>query len=164
MSVQKPEGRPSLIGHVSFGAAHVALAAIISMMLLVSFEVFIRKVFGMSTKIAHDMAGFFLVAVTFFGAAQTLRMGKHLRVGILFDRLSPRARFALDLVNVLIAICFVLLLAVATTFVVIDSYTKGTLTDGVVQFPKYIPELIMPLGLGIFLLQLFEELYKLLKR
>ncbi len=135
----------------------------ILMMLLVSFEVFIRKTFGWSTMVAHDLSGFFLVAITFLGAAQTLRAGRHLRVTFLFDRLGPKTRFACNVVNMVIAIGLVSVLLWVTGALVMDSYEKGALTQGVVQFPEYVPQLLMPLGLGVFLLQLVVNLFGLLK-
>lgn len=164
MRERKTEPSLSWVSRLSFAAGQISIAAIILMMGLISIEVFIRKSFGLSTRVAHDVSGYLLVAVTFLGAAETLRRGRHLRVTILFDRLGPKLRFVLDIVNVTIAIAFVSLLLWTTGGMVMDSFVRGNLTDGVIQFPEYVPQALMPLGLAILLAQLFVILRDTLKK
>jgi TRAP-type C4-dicarboxylate transport system permease small subunit len=155
--------RLSWPGRLSYSVGHVATVSILLMMLLISVEVFIRKTFGMSTKIAHDMSGFLLVAVTFLGAAETLRAGKHLRVTILFDNLGTRLRRICEFINLAITMVFIALLLWSTLGLTVDSYLRGNLTDGIIQLPEYLPQALMPVGLAVFLLQLFANLTRLLK-
>ena len=150
----------SFIDKTSLNLARVALAALISMMALVTIEVLIRKLFGISTKIAHDFAGFFLVALIFLGAAETLRVGKHLRVSILRDRFSQKIKPAVEKLSYVICIIFVSILLWASITLVVNSYEKGSLTESVVQVPEFIPELIIPVGLFSLILQLLAQFYR----
>jgi len=134
------------------------------MMVLVTIEVLIRKFFGISTQIAHDFAGYSLVALIFLGAAETLRVGKHLRVTILYDQFRPKPKSVVEKMGYIICIIFISLLFWASTTLVIGSYEKGSLTESVVQIPEFIPELLIPIGLFFLLLQLFAQLFREFKR
>ena len=154
----------SVIDKTSLNLARVALVALIFMMVLVTIEVLIRKFLGVSTKIDHDFAGYSLVALIFFGAAETLRVGKHLRVTIVYDRFGPKTKAIVEKVSYLIGITFITLLFWASTTLVINSYEKGSLTESVVQIPEFIPELLIPVGLFFFLLQLLVQFFREFKR
>ncbi len=150
----------SVIDKTSLNMARVALVALIFMMVLVTIEVLIRKFLGVSTKIAHDFAGYSLVALIFFGAAGTLRVGKHLRVTIVYDRFGSRTKAIVEKASYLVGITFITLLFWASITLVINSYEKGSLTESVVQIPEFIPELFIPVGLFFFLLQLLVQFFR----
>lgn len=140
--------------------ARVAVVALIAMMMLITVEVSIRKSFGISTKIAHDFAGYLLVALIFFGAAQALTVGKHLRVTVLFDRLNQKIQSVLFKASYVIGIVFVLILLWAATGLVVKSYGMGRMTYTLVSIPEFIPELLMPIGLFFFVLQLAANIFR----
>lgn len=150
----------ALVDKLPLGAAQVAVAALIIMTLLITFEVIIRKSFGISTKIAHDFSGYLLVILTFFGAAITLRADRHLRVTVLFSRLNQKIQSILYKIYLIISIGFVLVLLWASTEFVINAYTKGWMTESVIAIPEFIPEAFIPLGLLFFVLQLVAQLRK----
>ena len=148
----------SLIDRLSLSLAQVAVVALIIMMVLITVEVFMRKFFGISTKIAHDFSAFLLVAVLFLGAAETLRAGKHLRVTVLYDRWNPKIRSVLYKAALMIAIIFVLSLLWVSTGLVVTSYGRGAMTEGLVRIPEFIPQLAIPIGLFFFVLQLAAQI------
>ncbi|MBA7474398.1 hypothetical protein ES707_09750 [subsurface metagenome] len=148
----------ALIDKSSLSLAQVAVVALVIMMVLITVEVFIRKLFGISTKIAHDFSAYLLVAVLFLGAAETLRVGKHLRVTILYDRWNPKIRSVVYKATFVIVIIFVLSLLWATTGLVVTSYGRGAMTEGLVRIPEFIPELLIPIGLFFFVLQLAAQI------
>lgn len=150
----------ALVDKLSWGAAQVAVAALIAMTLLITFEVIVRKSFDISTKIAHDFSGYLLVVLTFFGAAITLKAGRHLRVTVLFARLNQRIQSILYKIYLIIGISFVLVLLWASSEFVMNAYTKGWLTESVIAIPEFIPEAFIPLGLLFFVLQLVAQLCK----
>ncbi len=67
-------------------------------------------------------------------------------------------------VSYLIGITFITLLFWASVTLVIGSYEKGSLTESVVQIPEFIPELLIPVGLFFFLLQLLVQFFREFKR
>jgi len=154
----------SIIDKLSLYAARGAIVALLCMTVLVTIEVFMRKFFGISTKIAHDAAGYFLVAITFLGAAETMRVNRHLRVKILYDRLNSRAKNIFDKINYFIAIIYLSLLFWASSSLVFFSFKEGFLTESVIQIPEFIPELLIPVGLFFFILQVLSKLFRKFNR
>ena len=153
-----------IIDKLSLYAAWGAIAALLSMVVLVTIEVFMRKLFGISTKIAYEGAGFLLVAITFLGAAETMRANKHLRVKILYERLNSRVQIIFDKINYFIAIVYISFLFCASFSLVASSFKGGFLTESVVQIPEFIPELLMPIGLFFFALQILSKLFRTFNR
>jgi TRAP-type C4-dicarboxylate transport system permease small subunit len=154
----------SIIDKLSLYAAWGAIVALLSITVLITIEVFIRKFFGISTKIAHDFAGYLLVAITFLGAAETMRVNKHLRVKILYDRLNSRAQSIFDKINYLIAIVYISILLWASFTLVVFSFKGGFLTESLIQIPEFIPELLIPIGLLFFALQVLSKLFSKFNR
>jgi len=150
----------ALIDKSSLGLAQVAVVALVIMMVLITVEVFMRKFFGTSTKIAHDFSAFLLVAVLFLGAAETLRVGKHLRVTVLYDRWNPKIRPVFYKAALIIAIIFVSSLLWAATGLVVTSCGRGAMTEGLVRIPEFIPQLLIPIGLFFFVLQLAAQILR----
>ncbi len=153
----------SMIDKLSLRAAQVAVVALIVMMLLITVEVILRKWFGTSTKIAHDFSGYLLVALFFWGIAETLRVGKHLRVTILFDRLKVKTQSILYKTSVILGIALVLLLLWASAGFVISSYKSGAVIGDIVEIPEFIPELLIPIGFFFFALQLVAHLIRVFR-
>ena len=148
----------SLVDEASLRMAQVAVVALVTIMVLVTVEVLLRKLLGISTRIAHQFSAYLIVALLFFGIAETLRVGKHLRVTVLFDRLHPKIRSVLYKASLLIAIVFILFLLWAATGLVVTSYGRGAMTEGLVRIPEFIPELFIPIGLFFFVLQLAAQI------
>ena len=153
----------SLFDKISLGAVQISVIAVIAIMLLITLEVILRKWFGTSTKIAHDFSGHLLVALFFWGIAETLRKGKHLRVTIIYDRLTPKVQSILYKINVIFAIALTALLLWASTGFVLNSYEKGSVVGDIVEIPEFIPEMLIPTGLFFFLLQMIAHLIRVFR-
>ncbi len=152
-----------LIDRLSLGMAQATAVIIIIMTLLITVEVFIRKSFGISTRVAHDFSGYLLVAVAFWTAADLVRRRSHIRITILTDHLKQKIRFVLSKANYVIVSAFILLLFWAATDLVITNYRTGMLTMGMYQIPIFIPQLAIPIGLFLLLLQIVTNLFKEVK-
>jgi len=152
----------SLIDRLSLGAAQATVVILIIMMLFISVEVLIRA-FGTSTRIAHEYSGYLLVAISFWAAAEVLRIRKHIRITVLTGRLNSKIQSILDKVNYIIALILVFFLLWAASRLVVGSYGTGMLSMGVYQIPIFIPQLAIPIGLFFFLLQIAADLFKMFR-
>ena len=97
---------------VNLGAYFAALLLTL-MTLLISTEVFLRKLFGRSTQIAEEYTGYFLAAIIYLAAAYTLEKQEHIRVGIVKDRLGKRASLWLERFVMIVGLLFSVLLSYA---------------------------------------------------
>ena len=152
----------SLIDRLSLGAAQATVVVLIIMMLLITVEVFIR-IFDISTRVADEYAGYLLVAMSFWAAAEALKAGKHIKITVLTSRLNPKIQSVLYKANYIIAFTLIVLLLWTATNLVIGSYETGMLSMGTYQIPVFIPQLAIPIGLLFFVLQIAGDSFKVFR-
>lgn len=93
-----------IIETITRGAGYTAALVVIPLALGVSYEVFARYFFGAPTIWAFEL-GYTLMGVHFLlGGALTLQQQSHVRIDLIYARMTPRARAALDLTLYLILI------------------------------------------------------------
>lgn len=86
-------------GHVFAWAIFFAFAASV-------YEVVARYVFNKPTIWAHETTTFLIAVIFLVGGPVALARDKHIRVRVIYDAISPRARRWLDVLNSLIAFVF----------------------------------------------------------
>ena len=84
---------------------------IIVTMAVVVFDVFARYFFNRPTVWGMETSTFLLCGIVFLGGGYCLLHGGHVKVDILYARLSPRAKAIIDLITypLLLGVCFVLI-------------------------------------------------------
>jgi TRAP-type transport system small permease protein len=139
-------------------------ALLILMVILINVEVLGRYFLKFSTLIADEYSAYFFVGCTFFGFSYSFRKGNFLRVSLITDKLSSKAQAALH-------IC-ASFLAFALSSVV--TYEVAMLTRVSIQFQSvsiqpsatslWIPQAIMPVGMGALSLLFLNEAVQTLNR
>jgi len=135
----------------------VSSGLLLLMAVLINVEVIGRYLLGFSTLIADEYSAYFFVGCTFLGFIYSFRRGHFLRVSLIVDRMKPRTQ---KIFHCWAAFLGFLLSAVAT-------YEVAMLTRMSIQFgsvsiqpsatPLWIPQIIMPLGMGALALLFFNE-------
>ena len=147
-----------LIGGLSnFGGALSQVVAFL-MMLLITVDVIGRYAFSRPTYVADELSGYFLVAITFLALGQTQRLGKHLRVDILFSRLPKKKGAWLTLFTSILSLVFLIWFTWSTAVSAMQTYDMGTRKQTILATPYWIPELLLPVGLCIFSLQMIVSI------
>ena len=116
-------------------------------MVIIVYEVVSRYIFNSPTIWVVDVSRYCLVYITFLGAPFLLLKKWHVNVDLLITHLSPRGRLIMEAVGqALSAICvlIVVLFAAATTW---ENYIRKTLVIDPIEIPKWIPLVIIPVGL-----------------
>jgi TRAP-type C4-dicarboxylate transport system permease small subunit len=131
---------------------------VFSMISLLVVDVIGRYVFHKSTLISYDLTGYYLVGITYLGAAYALREGSHIRITVITDTMRPRTRnwwlFFIDIV----ALFFIIILFVKSVDLVKYSLETGLKSTSFMGEPMWIPEIIVPIGLGMYILEDFRQL------
>lgn len=130
------------------------------MMLLITADVVGRYFFKSPTYVAGELSGYFLVAITFLALGQTQKMGRHLRVDIIFTWLSQKQGKVLEFVASILSLAFLVWFTWSTTIGAMQTYDMGTRTQTILRTPYWIPQLLLPIGLGIFSLQMIVNTVK----
>ena len=112
---------------------------------------------------ADDLTAYLCVAATFFALAYTFRRGELIRVGLVIERLGPAARRMVEILALGLAAVLVGYLVFWTANDVAFSYEIEDMAQGSVPFLLWIPKLAMPLGAGILLIAILDELFTVLR-
>ncbi|APW65323.1 MULTISPECIES: TRAP transporter small permease subunit [Arcobacteraceae] len=137
---------------LSLWGAYLSSVLLISLVLLILTEIFIRYFFDMSTLIADEYSGYLYLSSIFLGLAYTFKEGAHIRINILTSRMSKKSNRFIDIfagMITIIVLFFALYRSVLYTF---DSYEMEMLSEAVSETPIYLTQLVMPLGISLFIL------------
>jgi TRAP-type C4-dicarboxylate transport system permease small subunit len=105
-----------------------------------------------------DIVSWLCAAAAFFALGHTFRHGELVRVGLLIDRLSPRARRLAELAALAITATFVCYMLWSVTRFVYESWKFNEVAQGLIKVPIWIPQLTFVAGVLIFLAAVLDEL------
>ena len=153
----------NLVNKLSLWGAYLSSILLVSLVLLILTEIFIRYFFNTSTLIADEYSGYLFLASVFLGLSYTFKENAHIRINILTSRMSEKSNKLIDIFAgtiTIIVLSFALYRTVLFTF---DSYEMEMLSESVSQTPLYLTQLVMPLGLSLFILSVLIFVIKGLK-
>jgi TRAP-type C4-dicarboxylate transport system permease small subunit len=138
--------------------AFLAGLILVAMTLYTLIEIASRELLGVSSNVLVEFIGYGMAAMTFLGAAQTMREGGLIRVNVLLQFASPRVRRVLD---ALCLLCGIAVIGLAGAFVWMDmqrSFTRGYETDSLIALPLWLPPLGLFIGMVVFVLDMVVHL------
>lgn len=138
----------------------MAVVILFLMMLLIVVDVIGRYFFDSPTYVADEISGYALVAIVFLAVANTQRLGKHMVVTVVTTHLSSTKRKWLELSTNIISLSFLIWFTWSTTMGVLESYNLQSVSHGVINTPYWIPKLLLPIGLSLFSMQIFLQLFR----
>jgi TRAP-type C4-dicarboxylate transport system permease small subunit len=121
---------------------------------LIVLEIFVRGVFNLSTMVASEYSGYFLVSIVCFGLAYTLYHRAHIRITIFWDRFSDVWKRRVDIGAGILSAAITGFGLYYAILLVYDTYSLGMTADTMVETPLWIPQTAIPIGLLMLLLQL----------
>ena len=146
---------------IYWAAGVLAGVFLVAICVIVSAQIVARQL-GTIIPSADQFAGFCLAATSFLGLAYSFRHGSHIRV-TLFVRglrgLWGRVLLALALAT---AAAITLVLAWHTIAMVVQNFSRGEVTSGLVPVPLWLPQLGMAVGVALFGLAVVEDLVRAL--
>jgi len=152
--------RFAFVGRLSKLAFDATLWAPTTMVALVSYDVVSRTLFNSPSLITDEITGYLLVFIAFMGAAEALRAGRHIGVDVVTGRLSVRVRMRMKLVASLFSLIFIAVFWWHAVVLVYTSYVRNVTVPSSLLTPIWIPQLFIPLGITLLLLQMVVEIAK----
>ncbi len=137
--------------------AGLAALALLGIFIIMMAQVAMREM-QMQLPAADDISAYLCVATTFFALAATFKRGELIRVGMLIERLGPGARRVQEGLVLLLATGVLGYVLWWTVQDVIFSYEIEEVAQGTVPFPIWVPKLAVPLGSGLLLVAILDEL------
>jgi len=114
--------------------------------LLISFDVLMRYFLNRPQLIVDELGPFLLLLVIFGAAAQTFRVGGHVRMDLVTSHLPPAVRAWLRLLNLALGLAFLAVVIWVTIQSALTAYRYGRVS-AVLLYPLWVPMLMIPAGL-----------------
>lgn len=127
---------------------------------LVIGEILARSVFHSTLYVAEEYSGYLMASLTFVALGYTLRDKGHIRMTFLRSALSPRNKVILDMICFAVGFLFCIGLTYLTFMFFWDSVVSGSRSMQVSETPLAIPQLFLPLGACIMMIQFLAEFLK----
>lgn len=135
---------------------------IIIIMVVVLAQIIGRMV-GYIVPSAEDISGYCLAASIFFGLAYTFRDGGHIRVTLLIQNLSPKARFAQEFIVLAIGLLLASFVCWYSWYMVWESYMFEDVTQGYIPMPLWAVQMPIALGSTGLLLAMIDAMATMLR-
>lgn len=153
-----PGSSPPAEGSVERLCRWLCELAIVSMIVMVASEVFLRNLFGISLQSADELGGYLLVGVAFLSLSTCFVSGAFHKVEFIDGRLGERLRALRKLIFDAMSLVFSLLLLWQLTRLVLRSWEGGDFAATILGTPLWIPQLSMPLGIAALCYSLIRSL------
>ena len=129
-----------IINRIATASAWVGGVALMGSALMISIDLLLRRIFGFSMGGADEIAGYVLAVVSAWAFPIALLKRSHVRVDILYARLSLKPRVALDLLALAGLAIFVGTLLFHAGHVLWDSIDYRSVSTTPLQVPQWIPQ------------------------
>ena len=138
------------VDRVGRGISWLALVIVV----LMSVNVILRYLFSIGSVWGQELEWHLLVPLIVFGSAYALRHGEHVRVDIVYGRLSPKTRTRVDLLSALLAVAIAALFVWLSLHYVEQAYVidEGSPDPGGLPH-RYLLKSLLPIGFALFLVQ-----------
>lgn len=141
-----------LVDRLSRAGGVVAGALALVMMASIGREVIGRYFFNAPTDWVVELDGYLLVALVYLAGGYILLTDGHLRVDLVYLRLPGRVRAGADLLGALLAVPFLGFLIWQSSILTWDAWRRQD-RSVVMGWPLWLPELAVPVGCALLLLQ-----------
>jgi len=150
----------NLVDKLSKGSAYLAGLILVSLVLLILTEIFLRSFFDISTMIADEYSGYLYLASIFLALGYAFSSDAHIRINIVTSRLSKKTNKKIDILAAIITLGVLSFALYRTILFTYDSYELEMLSENVSETPLYLTQLAMPIGITVFMLAVVVFIFK----
>lgn len=132
------------------------------MVLVVFYDTFMRYVFNKGNLALQELEWHLFAVIFLIGAAYTLKQGGHVRVDIIYLKLSDKAKAWIDLLGIFVfLIPFSIMVILSTKGFIVNSWNVREVSPDPGGLPaRYILKAMIPLGFSLLIVQGFSEACK----
>lgn len=124
---------------------------------MLTFEVLARYLFIAPTIWAAELAQLCLIWGTMIGMPWLLKMGRHISVDAVTDRLGPTGRRWCHVLAMLVIAAFSAVVAWKGGAIFHESFARGRTTGSMLDLPTWVAELAIPVGFALLFVQALIE-------
>ena len=142
--------------------------AILAVMIVTVYEVIVRYAFNAPTVWSHEVGAFLCGLAWVYGGAYCLLDDHHVKMDVVYNRMTPKWRAVLDLTGFPFFLVFLIALLQYTATGAWTSFMNLERSPSQWHPPIYPLKMLLPVGIFMFLLQLLvkfiRDLLTVLKR
>lgn len=131
-----------------------AAASFIAIMVVMTLDVFLRYLFSSPLTWAFEvLTRYLMLSAFFFAVSYTLRLGEHLTVEVVYNRMPTKPRsliLGILYIFVTLIIAAIFWMSADTT---LRSWRNGERLVGAVNWPVWTSHIIVALGMGVLTLR-----------
>jgi len=136
--------------------------AVLAMATMVFIGVMSRYL-GRPLYFVEEYTGYLAAVITIVTLAYILKRSTHISVNFIPELLPRRGRIGLETVTMLVSLSVVVLLFIAGTNLVINSFVAHRTAWTIAETPMGWVQLIVPIGLGLLIIQMLFNLVNKIK-
>jgi TRAP-type C4-dicarboxylate transport system permease small subunit len=148
---------------LSLWGAYLSAVLIVSLVALVMVEIASRHFFDTSTMIADEYSGYLYLASIFLGLAYTFDEKAHIRINIITSRLNNHKNRFIDIFASVLSLAILSFILYRTILFTYDSYDMDMLSEAVSETPLYLTQIVMPVGITLFIFSVAVFMLKRIK-
>ena len=150
-----------IIDSINDRFAKIAKWAVFSACLISALNAFIRYAFDYSSNAFLEIQWYLFAVCIMLGGAQVLRVNEHVRVDLLYGRLSGRGQAILDLMGTVVFLIPVTLAMIYFSWpFFMKMYISNEMSSNAGGLVRWPAMLLLPLGFFMVLLQGVSEIIK----
>ncbi len=151
-----------LIGVISLACGVIASFMILAAVIITCQMIFIRTVLNKSTIWQTEVVIYLMIAATLIGLPYVQKLRGHVGVDLLPTLLPQKFQRALSVVTLLLTGTMIAIMLFYGYEMWHFALERNWKSETVMAIPLWIPYLPIPLGFGLFLLQLTADLWMVL--
>lgn len=140
------------------GMSYVGRGIVVIIAFLIVIDVLLTNILNDSLPWVLEVTEYLLVFLTFFGSAWLLRENGHIQFDLLINNLSERTRKVFELISSCIGFIVSIIVTVFGFITTVDLYTRGAYTDAMLQIPRFILIIIIPIGFLFLSIQFLRNI------
>ena len=128
--------------------------------LLIFAAIIARYVFNYAILFSAEYASYLVCYVVFIGASYTMRIRRHISIGLIVTRLPTRTQGWLEVIQLVLCVIFSIAFFAHGINIVRNSFVLGTVSITATATPLAYPYLLMPIGFLLFAIESSIQLYR----
>lgn len=152
-----------IIGYISTASGVIASFMILASVLITCQMIFIRAVLGRSTIWQTEAVIYLMIAATMIGLAYVQKLKGHVGVDLIPTLLGPAGRRIMAIFTLIVTGLMMVLMLYYAYDMWHFAWAQGWKSETVWAVPLWIPYLSVPVGFGLFLLQLAADLWMVVR-
>ena len=140
--------------------AEIAGWLVVIMMLIISYDVFMRYVFDSPTRWSLEISEYLLLAVVYFSGAWALPAGGHVRVDIIYNKLSKKTQALVEIFLGFLGFIFTAILTYESILFVIDGIVTKARSDTYLEVLQWPIRSLTVIGAGLLCLEFIFRIIK----